>query len=47
MNIDEYIYMIVALVVIAAILYCGYWGFTRLRSLYMYGSLNPIFREKD
>lgn len=47
MNTEEYIYIAIFLAVIGLILYAGWWACSRAYYYFLYGTLNPIFREKD
>lgn len=47
MNTDEYIYLAVSLAVLGLGLYAIYWVCSRIYWKIKWGSLDPIFREKD
>jgi len=47
MNTEEYIYTAMLLVVIGLIVYAVWWACSRAYYYFLYGSLDPIFREKD
>ena len=47
MNSEEYIYLAVFLAAIGLSLYAIWWVCSRSYYYFLYGSLDPIFREKD